>query len=151
MKRSAKTFVTVVSLGIFLAILAYILYAGFDESRYFFRYSFDYYLLVDSKVKEFPLPKESIEVTYHSSCGDGPKPPSSAVHVKVANIDDSYLTKIEHFITENGLLRTSNEGVFGVFAPSTVYEYKNGNEIEIAVHQEERGFYSIIMEYRQYY
>ncbi|MBF0378406.1 MAG: hypothetical protein HQK72_13120 [Desulfamplus sp.] len=128
-----------------MVAFGYILYAGFDESRYFSRYSFDYYLLVDSKVKDFPLPKEFVEVTYHSSCGDGPKLPSSAVHVKVGNIDDSYLSKIERFITENGLVRTSTEGVF---ASSTVYEDKNGDEIEILVYHNKGGIYSIIMEWR---
>jgi hypothetical protein len=131
-----------------LLIAGYFINIVFDESRYFSKNSLDYFLLVHSRyVKNFPLPENVIKVTYHSSCGDGPKPPSTAVQIDTTAIGVNYLNDVENFVTKNNLKKTQNEGVFSL---ATVYKDINNDEIEIVIDKEENGLYSIILEHRTY-
>lgn len=75
-RRGKIIFLTVA--GIFLAVLAafwWLLTLGFDESRYFRRYSLEYWLLVPDSIHRLPMDYCG-SPEYHSSAGDGPKPSS---------------------------------------------------------------------------
>lgn len=151
---SWKTTLAQVSRSITIAIVAimvvgalgYIFNAGFDESRNFSRPSLDYYLLVQSKyVKGFPIPGGAVDIRYHASCGDGPKPPSTAVEIgNVPELTANDLLAIETFVAGFGLTRTARVGVIGpAWGPSTVYEDLAGDEVELAVRRGHNGVYSL--------
>lgn len=50
-----------------------------DESRRMSRYSLDSLILVPAVLRDLPEVEVEGDVTFHSSCGDGPKPASDAV------------------------------------------------------------------------
>jgi hypothetical protein len=151
--RRAFAILAMISISI-CGALVYVFNAGFDESRYFSRHSFDYYLLVQSKyVKNFPIPNGAVDVTYHSSCGDGPKPPSTTVQIdNVSEIEQSYLNEIEKFVSDFGLERKrSDDGGMGPFRGlSAHYEEEKHDSIELTMRRETSGFYSIALEHIEY-
>jgi hypothetical protein len=148
MKASKKALSAILFVILGLFIVGYFIHIAFDESRYFSKNSLDYYLLVHSRyVKNFPLPENVIKVTYHSSCGDGPKPPSTAVQIDTTALGEDYINAVKNFVTKNNLKKTQNEGVFRL---ATVYKDINNDEIEIVIGKVENGLYSIILEHRTY-
>ena len=145
MKRAKFIAAITVALGASVSVCAYIVAAGLDESRYFRRSSIDYYLLVHSKyVKEFPLPRDPVEVMYHSSCGDGPKRPSIAIHVKVRALDPGYADEIQQFVKYSQLTETLREGIL---SSSTVYVDNSGSEVELSLFKEASS-YRVILKHR---
>ena len=136
-----------------IGTLAYAFTAGFDESRYFSRYSLDYYLLVQSRyVKQFPIPDGVGAVTYYSSCGDGPKPPRTAVEIKdIPELTPDYLASVERFASDSGLKQTSGQGITELSrGMSTNYENEQGDVIEITSGRETNGRYTIALEHIEY-
>lgn len=147
MKQMPKTRAVIVVSCLAAAVItcAYVFQAAFDESRYFQRTSVDYFLLMDSEyVRRFPVPKDAMDVRYHSSCGDGPKPPSVAVEFWVHAIDDTYVKDVENFIQGNRLRKAAAKGLFD---PSSVYLDDTGGELELAWHRRKEG-YSVVFEHR---
>lgn len=94
------------------------------------------------------MPENVRNVVYHSSCGDGPKPESIAVHIQTSQIHETYLQNIKSYISKNNLKQSPQKGMW---ESSTLYVVNDNQKIEIAINELENGDYEITVEHRYYH
>jgi hypothetical protein len=101
-------------------MLNYLMGLIFEEDLYFRKWSVPYLLFTPSFIENIPRPQPKGEPIYHSSSGDGPKPPSAGVHFWTTATRAQVFTEINEYLIKNGYTQVYDNLTYN-------HEYSKGN------------------------
>lgn len=100
----------------------YALYLASDESLYFRRNSFAYYLFIDSFIENVPRVSVEGEPLYYNSAGDGPKQPATGISYRSRAAPAEIYNLTHQYLTAGGYRLIPNE-------PPRVEDFANGTSL----------------------
>lgn len=101
-KRRAWVLSGILGIGILLALAYYLVNLVLAESLYTERGTIAYHLLIADVIQDVPLVGIAGEPQFHSSAGDGPKPPSSSIHYRSRADEAAIRQEIGAFLRAGG-------------------------------------------------